>query len=281
MSKQVILVTGATRGIGFEAVRLLSERLPEATVLLGCRSIESGENAIVKLQQSSSSFPYSNITPLVIDVSNLTSIQEAIETVKNTYGSLDALVNNAAIVGRLSEGGAEQAFRTNVFGVYNTMEAFLPILPVGKSKVIVVASTAGSWACHAMEPNLQSIFLNFETISSQKLSQLSQDWIKSSLNEPSEYKWPNPASTFGSYGITKAMIMSLTRKWAKEHSPNVHTVIICPGHCVTDLSDNTGLRAAAQGAEAVLFPIFNPTENGEFYYEGQPRDFCLPRPAGR
>ncbi|OQR95261.1 hypothetical protein THRCLA_22167, partial [Thraustotheca clavata] len=149
----------------------------------------------------------------------------------------------------------------------------------GKSKVIVVASIVGSWVCNDVEPKLQNIFLNYDTITTEKLSQLSQDWIKSSLNEPSEYKWPSPESTFGPYGVTKTMVMSLTRKWAKEHSPAVHTVMVCPGYCATNLNDHVGYRSAAQGAESVLFPIFNTTENGGFYFDGEPRDFNTPRPA--
>lgn len=45
----IILVTGANRGIGFAIVQAAAGRIPGATFILGCRSLQAGQEAADKL----------------------------------------------------------------------------------------------------------------------------------------------------------------------------------------------------------------------------------------
>ena len=90
-SSRLALVTGANRGIGFEIARQLAQK--DMTLLLGARDDKSGLDARDMLSTQQLDVHY-----LPLDVSDQTSIQAAIGKVKNTFGRLDVLVNNAGIL---------------------------------------------------------------------------------------------------------------------------------------------------------------------------------------
>ncbi|WP_306204584.1 SDR family NAD(P)-dependent oxidoreductase [Actinoplanes sp. RD1] len=132
-----IVITGASRGIGFETARTLSAA--GHTVWLGCRDRERGERAA---QQAGGRF-------LHLDVTDDTLVRAAAGTV----GALDVLINNAGILEpnpALSDVTAEQihtVFDTNVYGPVRVTNAFLPALTRSDSPAILnVTSSIGSLA---------------------------------------------------------------------------------------------------------------------------------------
>lgn len=138
------LITGANKGLGFEAAR----RLIEAghTVYVGARDTHRGREAAEKLGARS----------VQIDVTDEDSVKAAAEFVRADAGRLDVLVNNAGIVGaRKPVGevtGADMAttYDTNVFGVVRVTHAFLPLLEASDAPVVVnVSSGLGSMAACA------------------------------------------------------------------------------------------------------------------------------------
>ncbi|KAH9124454.1 hypothetical protein LEN26_009715 [Aphanomyces euteiches] len=250
MAPRVYFVTGANKGIGYETVRILSERFKnQAIVLLGTRSLENGKTAISNLKQSNPSFDYANVGLVEIDVTKSDSIQAAVDFVKETYGNVHLLINNAGVAGQAE--GAEACFKVNVYGAWR-----------------VVGTKVGAVALGAMSPNLQDIFENFTALDVEILKHLQQDWLLFAQQKPSLGTWPGLDKTYGAYGVTKAMVMALARKWAAEF-PEIKTNVVCPGYCATDLTNNGGLLSAAEGAERVLYPVLNAetTETGKFYAE--------------
>ncbi|KAG9400802.1 hypothetical protein AC1031_010240 [Aphanomyces cochlioides] len=98
MSQLVYLVTGANKGIGYEATRILAKRLGrDAVILLGTRSIIAA--AIQKMRQSDPSVDFANVHSIELDVTKASSLEAAVEHVKATYGSLHVLINNAGMFG--------------------------------------------------------------------------------------------------------------------------------------------------------------------------------------
>src|SRR5690606_7434071 len=88
---RIALVTGGNRGIGMEIARQLS--LAGLTVLIGCRDEAKGKAAAEQLGKEGAP-----VYPEVVDVSSPSSIDALMGRIKERYGRLDVLVNNAGII---------------------------------------------------------------------------------------------------------------------------------------------------------------------------------------
>eukprot|EP00271_Cylindrocystis_brebissonii_P007700 TRINITY_DN21320_c0_g1_i1.p1 TRINITY_DN21320_c0_g1~~TRINITY_DN21320_c0_g1_i1.p1 ORF type:complete len:283 (+),score=39.46 TRINITY_DN21320_c0_g1_i1:295-1143(+) len=272
----VILVTGANKGIGFESVRLLSEQFPSSKILLGTRSVENGTAAIEKLRTTKpadSSASYDNVEALKLEVTSLESIKSAVATVKEKYGKVDVLMNNAGI----ATNNVDDVFAVNVFGVISMIDEFLPVLS-SNATVIVVSSEVGSWTANTLKEDLQKKFSDISSLSKESIIELAEDYKKASRKEASIYTWPEPKFPMGCYGISKTLVSAYTRLFAQQH-PELKVVVVCPGYCATDLNHNSGYRTAAKGAESVTWPISHEFENGEFYQDGNKHAFISALPA--
>lgn len=90
------LVTGSTRGIGFELVRQLSEKphSEASTIIATSRSVNAS------LQDLADRHP-SRVVPVLLDVAVPETIQKAAQIIESILGDkgLDVLINNAGIVG--------------------------------------------------------------------------------------------------------------------------------------------------------------------------------------
>jgi NAD(P)-dependent dehydrogenase (short-subunit alcohol dehydrogenase family) len=133
------LITGANRGIGFEIARQLG--LQQFHIILSARNEE-------KLQQAASTLSQQGIsvTPLVMDVSNVQSIQSAARTIQQP---IDVLINNAAILPAEDKSIIEfpaqeviDAFHTNALAALFVTQAFQHLLPKG-ARVVNISSGAG------------------------------------------------------------------------------------------------------------------------------------------
>jgi NAD(P)-dependent dehydrogenase (short-subunit alcohol dehydrogenase family) len=145
MAETVALITGANKGIGLETARQLGKK--NITVLIGARDAAKGEQAAATLKAE-------GITayPVTIDVTDSASIASAVAQIEAQFGKLDILINNAGV---LSDGGVpastvsdalvRQTFETNVFGLINTTQAFLPLLRKSEAgRIVNLTSILGS-----------------------------------------------------------------------------------------------------------------------------------------
>ena len=120
LTDKTVLVTGANRGIGkalvTEALRRGAQR-----VYAGTRQPMAQTDELV--------------TPLILDITDRTQIEKAAHVVD----SLDVLVNNAGVFvpGALSERHAlEEHLAVNLFGTYDVIDAFLPLLVRSKGAIV-------------------------------------------------------------------------------------------------------------------------------------------------
>jgi NAD(P)-dependent dehydrogenase (short-subunit alcohol dehydrogenase family) len=214
----VSLVTGANKGIGFEAARMLGAQ--GSTVLVGARDQVRGEAAEQSLRARGIDARH-----LPLDVTDADSIARAAKVVADEHGRLDILVNNAGIVGPAAGAPSQtplaalrEVYETNVFGIVALTNALLPLLrqaPAGR--IVNVSSEVGS----------------IETMSDP-------DGVLAELTSI-----PYPSS--------KAALNMITDMYAKELRDTPLKVNAAnPGYCATDLNGHRGFRTAAQGAEAVV-----------------------------
>ncbi|RDW89899.1 Cytochrome P450 [Aspergillus mulundensis] len=146
-SKTLVLITGATSGIGLE---LATQLLAKGTyhVLLGARSPEKGHAAIEAIRTKD--LPGS-IDLLHLDVTNDSTIEAAAEHVQAVHGHLDILVNNAGVSGILTPPNLREqmrtSFDTNATGPAVVTSIFAPLLQrstSGARRIINITSGAGS-----------------------------------------------------------------------------------------------------------------------------------------
>lgn len=160
--KPVALVTGANQGIGLQIAKDLVAN--GFTVLVGARNLERGETAAKEIGPDAHA--------LQLDVTDQASIAAAVERVREAFGRLDVLIQNAAIMTTGSHPGSvieyakatrasvvpldemRAVWETNVFGVLAVYQAMLPLLRATPGARIVNVSSGGGSLTIASDPSL-------------------------------------------------------------------------------------------------------------------------------
>ena len=93
-SEEVVLVTGANTGIGYQIVRAICGSTKANNILLAGRSFAKAQQAV---KSATEEFPTSSskLWPIQVDIEDDDSIKKAFDEVESKFGRLDALVNNA------------------------------------------------------------------------------------------------------------------------------------------------------------------------------------------
>ena len=232
--KPVALVTGANQGIGLQIAKDLAAN--RFTVLVGSRDLARGEEAAKTID--------GDAHVLQLDVTDKASIAAAAERVRNEFGRLDVLVNNAAIshTGRMAGMSVEQyakstrpsnvsldevraVWETNVFGVLAVYQAMLPLLSEAPAaRIVNVSSGVGSLT----------------------------------MNSDPAYPW---RSIFGPvYPASKTALNAMTLAMAIELEPaGIKVNAASPGFTKTNLNNYAGTETVEEGArEAVRLALLGP-----------------------
>jgi short-subunit dehydrogenase len=135
LEEQVIVITGASSGIGLATARLAAER--GAKLVLAARS----QNALKKIADSLST----EAVAVVCDVSNRYDVEHLANAAIENFNRIDTWINNAgvSIYGRLeevSEVDSRRLFDTNFWGVYHGSLVALRHLRQGGGALINVGS---------------------------------------------------------------------------------------------------------------------------------------------
>ncbi|MBN9654060.1 SDR family NAD(P)-dependent oxidoreductase [Halobacillus sp. GSS1] len=138
---QTVIVTGGNSGLGYESVKVLSKR--GATVVLGSRSMERGQEAFLSIQKEN---PNAEIDVMALDLSDLQSVKDFAEAYKEKYDKLDLLLNNAGVMttpyGKTQD-GFEQQLGINHLGHFAlTGHLFDTLKKTPGSRIVNISSNA-------------------------------------------------------------------------------------------------------------------------------------------
>ncbi len=137
---KVAVVTGGTRGIGFATVKKFLEN--EAKVVLLGSKQETVEKAIKELKQINSSYEVIGFYP---NLSNKEEMDEVFKKVKEIYGHIDILINNAGISSKTkiedyTDEEYEKITNLNIKSVFNCSKEIIPYLKETKGVILNTSS---------------------------------------------------------------------------------------------------------------------------------------------
>lgn len=250
--KKVALITGGNKGIGKEISRRIGTE-PDFTAILACRDVTLGQEAADDLKSNGEYECDVVVLPVPLDLTDDKSIVAAAKYIKDNYGRLDVLVNNAAICynsptlyGKVAHtpfrDQADVTIRTNFFGTLKVSQEFLPLLKLAHSpRIINVASAAGRLTILRSQKLIDEFTSNTLTI--PKLSEMMEKFVKDVQSGTHEQKgWPNTC-----YGMSKLGIIALTKILARENEGMLINSVD-PGYCKTDQNNNQGTVDPSDGA---------------------------------
>ncbi|WP_392346060.1 SDR family NAD(P)-dependent oxidoreductase [uncultured Polaribacter sp.] len=129
-----IVITGTSRGIGFELAKQFAENGYQVLALSRNTAPLSAVN-------------HKNIKVLSVDISNAEDLNKVTDFIKSTWKKVDVLINNAGklINKPFTEISSEdflEVYQVNVFGVAEITKLMIPFLQKG-SHVVTISSIGG------------------------------------------------------------------------------------------------------------------------------------------
>lgn len=139
LNGKVAVITGGTRGIGLETVRLFKENHAEV-ILFGSRE-ETVNKAISKLKEEG--YDVSGYYP---NLNNYEEVETTIKEIVQKFGHIDILINNAGISAnkKIEETSSEDfsnIMNLNVNAIFNMIKAVVPYMKENNGGVILNTSS--------------------------------------------------------------------------------------------------------------------------------------------
>lgn len=142
MKNKIILITGATNGIGKVAATELAKQ--GATVVIVGRSVEKAMATVKDIQQATGH--QQQVDYLLADLSSMAQVRRLAEEFKKKYDRLDVLINNAGgtfTTRQETVDGYERTFATNHLSYFLLTTLLLDMLKASApARIVSVASNA-------------------------------------------------------------------------------------------------------------------------------------------
>lgn len=210
LAGKVALVTGAGSGIGKVSAQLLAKSGVKVAVL--GRTQKELEQTVTQIEQQNG-----EAMPVVADVSQPETVQQAIQQIVDKWGRLDIVFANAGINGvwapleELSPDDWDKTLNVNLKGTFLTVKYAVPYLKKQGGSVIITSSVNGT------------------------------------------RMFSNTGAT--AYACSKAAQVVFTKMVALELAEHrVRVNAVCPGAIATDIGENSEQRNLEQVREPVQYP---------------------------
>jgi len=138
-----IIITGANSGIGYECALQMAKIAPNEQLIIACRNVQSGNEAIQSIQKKTG---HQHLKCISLDLASLKSIASFKETFsKEKNNRIVALVNNAGIqnIGetKYTSDGFEETFGVNHLGPFYLTLLLLPLMAKDASITFTASGT--------------------------------------------------------------------------------------------------------------------------------------------
>ena len=141
---KVVVITGASSGIGEATARLLAEQ--GAHLVLGARRVERLQQLCLEIQAAGGSAHYQ-----AVDVTRRSEVQALVDFAVAQYGRVDVMINNAGVMplsrlDALNVAEWDQMIDVNIRGVLHGIAAALPLMQQQRSGQFINIASIGAYA---------------------------------------------------------------------------------------------------------------------------------------
>ncbi len=214
MKDKIVLITGATNGIGKQTALSLAKM--NAQVFITGRNQKSGAEAVDEIKQLSGN---SRVDLLLADVSKQADIKALASQVKEKYTRLDILINNAGLAAakrQTTYDGVESNFAVNVVAPFLLTHLLLDSLKNSQS-ARVITLMGGDVPNKLETDNIQSE-RNFDGLNSYSQSKLAMMMVMYEFSQHVQGSkitmnccYPGQASTNMTRNVTPEMLPKAMR----------------------------------------------------------------------
>eukprot|EP00560_Eucampia_antarctica_P009775 CAMPEP_0197828796 /NCGR_PEP_ID=MMETSP1437-20131217/5320_1 /TAXON_ID=49252 ORGANISM="Eucampia antarctica, Strain CCMP1452" /NCGR_SAMPLE_ID=MMETSP1437 /ASSEMBLY_ACC=CAM_ASM_001096 /LENGTH=356 /DNA_ID=CAMNT_0043430175 /DNA_START=128 /DNA_END=1201 /DNA_ORIENTATION=+ len=285
LTNKVILITGGNTGLGYEAAKDFARR--NAKVVIACRNMEKGRDAVEKINRSTES---KNVECMELDLASLASVQDFISKIQShpEYSSIDALICNAGVWVPKTEGAADpnkhktkDGFEIH-FGVNH-----LSHLLLAKSLTDSLQSSGDGRIVFVSSSLMKSGQVDFDKFDHIYEGRSKKD-EPTLLNGPEKKKKSSTSFAPPAYCDTKLMNALTVKRFSAILPPNVTAYAVCPGWCSSSLGRHVTFpfykklllapilmmfqRTSVQGAQNIIFATVEDKDklkSGEIYRDGE------------
>jgi len=141
--EKTVLITGASGGMGKAMAKKFSEN--KANVALNDINTqeEKLKELVKEIEDNQGVAEY-----FLADVSNFKEVEKMIEDIKQKFGKIDILINNAGItkdrtLAKMTQEEWQRVIDVNLTGVFNCTKAALPLIIQNQGKIINISSLVG------------------------------------------------------------------------------------------------------------------------------------------
>jgi len=237
---KVAVVTGGNRGIGKEVCRQLAEC--GMHVILTARQLESAQVAASEMIE--------HVVPFQLDVTSEESVERFSAFMKDSFGRVDVLINNAGVFHDnitdhtfpsfldLPVSALQETMNVNLYGAVRMTKAVFPYMKEsGYGRIVNVSSGMG---------RLSAIYA-------------SSDIRRDGKSGPY-------------YRMSKAALHVLTKVTALEGAPYaILANAVCPGWVKTDMGTSEAVKTIQEGASGIVWAAQLPRDGptGELLRDGK------------
>ncbi|XP_014482464.1 PREDICTED: carbonyl reductase [NADPH] 1-like [Dinoponera quadriceps] len=258
MAVRVAVVTGGNKGIGFEIVKALCQKF-DGNVYLTARDTNRGLSAVGELESQGLKPKFHQL-----DVNDDTSVTKFRDYLKNAYGGLDILVNNAAIAFKNDATDpfavqAEETVRVNYFSLRRVCTALYPLLRP-HARVVLVSSSAGR-LCNITGDALKKKIAD-PNLTEEELDNIMREFVNAAKSGTHlQAGWSDSAYVASKVGVS-ALAGIHQAMFNADPREDIAVNAVHPGYVDTDMTSHKGHLKPEEGAAAPVYCALLP-ENTE------------------
>ena len=240
LAQKILLVTGSNKGIGYAILEGLLKEKSKLRMILTSRNENQGQtslnNLITKYPEAKSQLYYHQL-----DISKKESRENLAKWIKETFGKIDYLCNNAGVY----TNPKKELIEINVFGTLNLTEELLKEDLINKNgKIISTGSDMGnSYSTVGKHANDYKNAKSYDD-----LINLTNKYLKNEIN----------GSPYSVSKLTIHVYMKILGSRKDIVDKNISTYSMDPGWCRTDMGGSGAPYSVEHGAETDIYLIKLP-----------------------